>query len=104
MVGDGKRGERMAVLKGDGGIVVENHMEYYVVVGVVSAVTMEIPVGGFDMYFDIAHPERLAHTDARVEKIRASIAIEDTSTFHNDGESVGSAKVTLQQLMLPDVL
>jgi hypothetical protein len=56
------------------------------------------------MYFDIAHPERLAHTDARVEKIRASIAIEDTSTFHNDGESVGSAKVTLQQLMLPDVL
>jgi hypothetical protein len=74
----------MAVLEGNGDIVVKNHMQHHVVVGVIGAVMMEIPVGGFDMNLDIADPESAAHTHSRVKKIGTGIAVEDSGTLHHN--------------------
>lgn len=97
-------GQRMAVVKGERGVVLIDDMKDDVVVGAVETVVVAVPIGGEDMHLDVACPQGAANPHAGVGEVGTSIAVEQTRTLDDDRLPVDGAEVAFQQPMLPYVL
>ena len=97
-------GQRMAVVKGERGVVLIDDMKDDIVVGAVETVVVAVPIGGEDMHLDVARPQGAANPNAGVGEVGTCIAVEQTGTLNDDRLPVDGAEVTFQPPMLPYVL
>ena len=89
----------------DAHIVAADDVEYYRVIGHVVLMAVAIPVGGFDMYFDIATPCAAAYAEFGVEEVGSGVVVVQAGVDDLNPASVDCLHFALQpQFVLPYVV
>ena len=95
----------LAVDACDGRVILLYYMQDHAVIGRVLVVVMAFPVAGTHMDFHIAHPQPAINFHLGVEKVWASISVEQARVNHaHTAPVVGHHVLAEPQPVLPDVL
>ena len=70
-----KTGQRLAIRPAQALVFVEHHVQDHVVVGGVGVVPVCQPVGGIQVDFHVASPQRFVQANAGIEKIRPGMQV-----------------------------